>query len=526
MSEGSPTSWQPEADEIQRRRELALQLGGAERVGRQHDEGKLTVRERIARLVDPGSFQEVGQLTGAGVYVGGTLERVVPAPYVTGLARIDGRPVAVGGEDFTVRGGSSPGLDRRKGGQGGFVEDLAFHYRIPLINLADGAGGSVKTVARTGHAHLPGADTFERSVALLGRVPVISAVLGSSAGGPAARAVLSHWSVMVEGTSHIFSTGPAVVERALGQRPSKEELGGVKVSVDAAGCVANRAASEDEAFRLIRRFLGYMPQNVWELPSRVACEDPPDRADEALLALVPRNRRRMYDIRRLIAHVVDRDSVFEIQPTYGRTVITCLARLDGYAVGVVANNPMVYAGALDAPGARKTEHFVEVCDTFHLPIVFFVDTPGFMVGRAAELAATLPAGVRALFVAHQATVPKLSVIIRKCYGMGGMLPTTTDPLALRLAWPSAEWGSLPIEGGVAVAYRRDIAAAPDPAKRQREIEEELHGLGSPFRTAEAFGVEDIIDPRETRRILCRFVEAAQPALRGGLGPKPRVGVRP
>lgn len=519
-------SWQPEVDELRRRRELALELGGKERVQRQHETGKLTIRERIDRLVDPGSFQEVGQLTGSATYANGKPESLIPAPYVMGLARIAGRLVAIGGEDFTVRGGSSAGLDRRKGGQGGFVEDLAYQYRMPLINLIEGAGGTVTTVARTGHAHLPGVDTFERSAQLLARVPVIGAVLGSSAGGPAARAVLSHWSVMVEGTSQIFSTGPAVVERALGQRPTKEELGGVEVAVDTAGCIHNRVPDEDEAFRLIRRFLSYMPQNVWELPPRVTSEDPPERREDELLSVVPRNRRRMYDMRRLIELIVDRDSCFEIQPTYGKTVIACLARLNGYAVGVVANNPMVFGGALDAPGARKTEHFVEVCDTFHLPIVFLVDTPGFMIGRAAELAATLPAGVRALYVAHQATVPKISVIIRKCYGMGGMVPTSTDSLNLRLAWPSAEWGSLPIEGGVSVAYRREIEQAPDPAKRQQEIEAELLALNSPLRTAEAFGVEDMIDPRDTRPALCRFIEAAQPALRGELGPKYKSGVRP
>jgi acetyl-CoA carboxylase carboxyltransferase component len=443
-----------------------------------------------------------------------------------GLARIGGRPVAVGGEDFTVRGGSSPGLDRRKGGQGGFVEDLAHEYRIPLVNLVDGAGGSVRTVARTGHAHLPGADTFARSVALLGRVPVVSAVLGSSAGGPAARAVLSHFSVMVERTSHVFSSGPTVVERALGERLTKEEVGGADVAVDAGGAIHNRVSSEDEAFALLRRVLGYLPSNVWELPPRRAADDPAERRDEALLSLVPRNRRRMYDMRRLVDHVVDRESLCEIQPTYGRTVIAALARLGGWPVGVIANNPMHLGGALDAPGARKIEHFVELCDTFHLPLVFFVDTPGFMIGRAAELAGTLPAGCRALWAAQQATVPKVSVIVRKCYGMGGMVPTATDPLALRLAWPSAEWGSLPIEGGVAVAYRREIAAAPDPAARQREIEEELRAMNSPWRTAEAFGVEDIIDPRETRPLLCRLIEAAQGALGGCLGPRARPGVRP
>jgi acetyl-CoA carboxylase carboxyltransferase component len=521
-----PVSWEAEAEELRRRRELARELGGAERVARQHADGKLTVRERIERLADAGSFQEFGALTGAATYVDGRLQTITPSPYVMGLARIDGRTVAIGGEDFTVRGGSSAGLDRRKGGQGGLVEDLAHEYRVPLVNLVDGAGGSVRTVARTGHAHLPGTDTFGRSVALLARVPVIGAVLGSSAGGPAARAVLSHFSVMVEGTSHVFSAGPAVAERALGERLTKDELGGAGVAVDAGGAIHNRVASEDDAFAQVRRVLGYLPSNVWELPPRVAIDDPADRRDEALLAIVPRNRRRMYDMGRLIGHVVDRGSLFEVRPTYGRTVITALARLDGYVVGVIANNPMHLGGALDAPGARKMEHFVEVCDTFHIPLVFFVDTPGFMIGRAAELAGTLPAGARALWAAQQATVPKASVIVRKCYGMGGMVPTATDSLSLRLAWPSAEWGSLPIEGGVAAAFRRELAAAPDPKAREREIEAELRAVASPFRTAEAFGVEDIVDPRETRPYLCHFIDAAQASLKTNLGPKPKYGVRP
>ncbi|MGE0679310.1 MAG: acyl-CoA carboxylase subunit beta [Candidatus Binatia bacterium] len=518
-------SWQAEVEELQRRRDLARELGGAERVQRQHDDGKLTIRERIDRLVDPNSFHEVGQLAGAATYENGELRQFIPAPYVMGLAKIDGRFVAVGGEDFTVRGGSSAGLDRRKGGQGGFSEDLAYEYRIPLINLCDGAGGTVTSKAR-GHARLPGVDSFERCVQLLERGPVVGAVVGSCAGGPAARAVLSHWSVMVDRTGHIFAAGPAVVERALSQQVSKEELGGVEVAVDTGGCIHNRAADEAECFALIRRYLSYMPQNVWELPPRVPSNDAPDRQEEALLSIVPRNRRRAYDMRRVIQLIVDRDSCFEIQPTHGQTVITCLARLHGYVVGVIANNPMVCGGALDAAGARKQEHFVEVCDTFHIPLLFLVDTPGFMVGREAEQAGTLRAGMRALYVVQQATVPKLSVIIRKCYGMGGGLPTSTDTLKLRLGWPSAEWGSLPIEGGVAVAYRREIATAADPAKRQQEIEEELRALNSPLRTAEAFGVEDIIDPRETRPLLCRFIEAAQSALRGGLGPKRKAGVRP
>lgn len=234
-------SWQPEVEELQRRHALAQELGGQERVKRQHEEGKLTIRERIEALVDADSFQEVGGRAGRGTYEDGNLTSFTPSPYVMGLAKIDGRSVAIGGEDFTVRGGTGGGLDRRKGGQGGFIEDLTYEYRIPLINLIDGAGGSVRSIARSGHANLPGVDTFERSVQLLGRVPVLSAVLGSSAGGPAGRAVLSHWSVMAERTSHIFAAGPAVVGRALGQELSKEELGGVDVAVDTAGCIDNRA---------------------------------------------------------------------------------------------------------------------------------------------------------------------------------------------------------------------------------------------------------------------------------------------
>lgn len=282
-------SWDAEAEELRRRRALAQELGGAERVARHHADGKLTVRERIERLVDKGSFQEFGALTGAAAYVEGRLEKITPAPYVMGLARIDGRVVAIGGEDFTVRGGSSPGLDRRKGGQGGLVEDLAHEYRVPLVNLVDGAGGWVRTVARTGHAHLPGVDTFGRSVQLLARVPVLGAVLGSSAGGPAARAVLSHFSVMVEGTSHVFSAGPAVAERALGERLTKDELGGADVAVDAGGAIHNRVRSEEEAFAQVRRVLAYLPSNVWELPPgrRPGATAPPRRCQGPFRAPPP-----------------------------------------------------------------------------------------------------------------------------------------------------------------------------------------------------------------------------------------------
>jgi len=351
-------------------------------------------------------------------------------------------------------------------------------------------------------------------------------VMGTAAGGPAGRAILSHWTVMVRGTSQVFAAGPPVVERSLGQKIGKEELGGAAIAVDVAGTIDNVASSEAECFAMVRRYLSYMPQNVWELPPVAACDDPADRRAEELASIVPQDRRRPYNMRKLIGLVADRDSIFEIQPSFGKAVITSLARMNGRVVGIIANNPMFYGGAIDVRGARKQTHFIDLCDCFHIPLIFFVDVPGFMVGKDAEAAATLREGMRSVYAALQATVPVYTVVIRKCYGMAGMGATDKNGLDFKIAWPSAEWGSLPIEGGVAAAFRREIAQAPDPRAREREIELDFQAKASPFRTAEAFGVEDIIDPRATRAYLCRFIEAAQGRLATTVGPKPKYGVRP
>ncbi|MDR4126880.1 acyl-CoA carboxylase subunit beta [Yanghanlia caeni] len=513
--------------ELTFRRAESLKMGGEQAIERQHQNGRLTVRERIQKLTDPGSFREVGTLAGTGTYdAQNRLVSVTPAPYVAGLARIDGRPVALGGEDFTVRGGTTFGSTRRKGGQGGFIEDLAHHYRIPLVNLIDGAGGSVTSIKRRGHSVFPGVHGFERSVELLGEVPVVSAVLGTAAGGPAGRAILSHFSVMVRGTSQIFAAGPPVVKRSLGQTIDKNDLGGAKVAVDTAGTIHNSAGSEEEAFEQIRRFLSYMPSNVWELPPVVETADPVDRCDEKLATIVPEKRTQAYSMHRLVQMVIDRDSGFEIRPTYGKSVITMLARMGGRPVGIIANNPMVYGGAMDVHSARKQIHFMELCDTFHIPLIFFVDVPGFMVGLKAEQEGTLREGMRAVTVAGKLKVPTITLVIRKCYGMAGMATCNKNDIDLKLAWPSAEWGSLPVEGGVAAAFRKEIQAAADPVAREREIEAELKPYASPFRTAEAFAVEEIIDPRETRPVLCEFIALAEKRLQADVGLKPRYGVQP
>ena len=286
------------------------------------------------------------------------------------------------------------------------------------------------------------------------------------------------------------------------------------------------AEDEDDCFRQIRRFLSYLPSNVWQAPPRVEPQDDPERREEALLSFIPRNRRRPYDVRKLLELIVDRGSLFDLSPYYGRSLVTALARLNGYPVAVVANDPTHLGGSLDAAASEKLMRFVDFCDTFHLPVVNFVDQPGFLVGSAAEEQGTIRKGVRALCAIEESTVPWVAVIVRRCYGVAGGGHGRHGGLNLRYAWPSAEWGSLPVEGGVEAAYRREIEAAPDPEEKRRELEDKLNELRSPFRTAEAFGVEEMVDPRDTRPLLCQFVETAQELVRTQLGPKWRFGMRP
>ena len=283
------------------------------------------------------------------------------------------------------------------------------------------------------------------------------------------------------------------------------------------GVVDNEAESEDDAFAQIRRFLSYLPTNIWQAAPRAESGDPRDRAEAALLEIVPRDRRKIYDARKLLRLVLDRDSIFELGRGYGREQITALARLDGQPIGVWANDPRFYAGAMTAIAARKVRRFVELCDTFHLPVVAFVDEPGFMIGGQSEREATIRFGAEAIFAVVQATVPWVSVIVRKSYGVAAAAHFA--PEGTVLAWPSAEGGALPIEGGVAVAFRREIASAPDPEARRRELEEQFASARAPFARAEAFGVHDLLDPRETRARLCDWVDEIQTALAAQIGPR-------
>jgi acetyl-CoA carboxylase carboxyltransferase component len=512
-------SWQKELDELERRRELAGRMGGPVGIARQHSRGKLTVRERIAALADPGSFREFMGLAGRGTYDGDRLVDFTPKPSVEGTCTLDGRKVVVTGGDFTVRGGSAGGASGMLGAEPSPMR-RALEWRLPPIRLLDAAGGSVRSFEEIGRTYLPDGNVWSALDAeLLGAVPVVSAVLGSVAGLPAVNACLAHFNLMVRGTGHLFPGGPPVVKRALGYDVSKEELGGEHIHVHESGVVDNLAESEEQAFELVRGFLSYLPDNVWELSPRSAPHDDPERRDEALLSLVPRQRSRTYDAHALVESVVDRDSFFEIAPLYGRSRITGLARVDGWAVGVMSNNPLHLGGSTDVAAGDKVIRLLQLCDTFHLPLVSFADEPGFMVGLESERRGIERAGARLVAVTCRSRMPWITFVVRRLYGVAGQCQHRPSGMFRRYAWPSAHWGSMPIEGGALAAYRREIESAPDPEARRAEIEAKLQALASPFRTAEATG-QDIIDPRETRPLLCEFAADAQRVLRTQLGPAP------
>jgi acetyl-CoA carboxylase carboxyltransferase component len=512
-------SWIEAVQEIEQRREFAAEMGGPERIARQHVQGKLTIRERIERFLDPGSFFEIGGMVGEGEYDDQRrLTGFKPGAYVMGTGTVAGRPLCVGGEDFTISGGSG-GAHK---GPADFIQPFAREYRIPLVQFADGAGASAKSYEDAGRMHLPDGKMWALDVDLLASVPVVSAVMGPAAGHVAGRAVLAHFSVMVKGQGQIFASGPPVVKRALGEDVTKEELGGTDIHVRQSGVIDNEAKDEEDAFRQIREFLSFLPPNVWEAPPRGPITDGPDRREERLLSIIPKERTRAYDMRELIRLVVDDGHFFEMRPYFGGSLITAFARMHGYPVGVIANNPKVGAGALTAQAADKHTHFVDLCNAFNIPVVAFVDVPGFMIGTAAERTGLMRAGMRAVVAGVQARVPHIAIQVRKSYGMAGDAVSCLGgggSLNLRFGWPSGEWGSIPIEGGVAAAYRRVIESAPDPEAMRLEIEQRMQANRSAFRVAEAFEILDIIDPRATRPIICRFVETAQPLLRQLAGPK-------
>lgn len=510
-------SWYREATEIALRRQLSKQQGGEEAIATHHAKGRLTIRERIDALVAIDSFEEHGEGAGfAEKSENGEIEGFSPANYVVGFGELDGRRVVVGGEDFTLKGGSPNGAGLRKSV---YAEELAVQFKVPLVRMLEGGGGSVAgsgggkptTVGSPVYAE----PRFKIIADAMNQVPVVSAAMGPVAGFPAGRLVASHFSVMVKDTSQVMVAGPALVERALGVSLTKEELGGWKIHTRS-GIVDNVAETEEEALDQARQFLSYLPQNVWQLAPRQDCDDDRERADEALISIVPRDGRIPFEMRDLIRHVVDSASFFEIAPDFGHGQIIGLARLNGASVGIIANDCRHFAGAMTAEGSQKAKRLMELCDTFHLPIVNFMDEPGFMIGPGAEQAACIRYGMSAVAAAVQSTVPWANVAIHKSFGVASAAHYA--PNTYKLAWPSWEMGALPVEGGVAVAFHREIAAAEDPAAKRRELEEKLLKNRSPFPMMESFAVHELIDPRETRSKLCRWIDWIEPLLEELKGP--------
>jgi acetyl-CoA carboxylase carboxyltransferase component len=510
--------WGKDVEELNYRRALAKQMGGQKNIAKHKKKGKYTVRERIDRLFDKDSFNEIGTLVGRVEYDDDSkISSLVPAAHLIGHGKVNGRMMVIQGGDHTVRGNI-------QGHKRELAAKMSIEWKVPYIRLVEEPGGSVRGIE--GHAnparqiHMP-PQSLTYTMPLMYQVPVVSAALGAVAGYAAIWMAEAHFSIMTKVDCDIFVAGPPVTQRAFGITQSKAEIGGYKIHAFKSGVVDNVAEDEDDVFRQIKHFMDYMPQNVWEQPKRLATSDSPDRRDEELLSIIPKDKKKTYDIRKLISHIVDRDSMFEMTPYFGRPFVTILARIDGYPVAIMSNDCMHYAGAQTPDAADKMAKFIDMADTFHLPVIYLMDVPGFMVGVESESTGMIRRAARAQFALDQATVPWVSVIIRRRFGVAGGLRGSKLRLNLTYAWPSAVLSAMPLEGGVMAAYKSQIEAAPDPNAERERIEQRLEKLNSPFRAGESMWYDEMIDPRETRPMLCEFVKQAYEVTKTQLGPKYR-----
>ena len=494
---------------IETARKAALEMGGADSVARQHKRGKLTCRERLDLLLDPGSFIEYGILAQSIVEVPGRTAKIAMAGgVVIGTGMIEGRRVFVLADDATVASGARGAAGGRKSGH---VIQLALKQRFPLISLLEASAGRVQDMmgsrAWAGLGFDPHTTGFGAMVDLSGVVPMVSAAMGNSVGGAAFNAMLSDFVPMVKGTSFMAVSGPPVVLGAVGERVSAQDLGGAHVHLAETGQADYGAENDQDCMRVIREYLGYFPSSSYQLPPIRSTDDSPERRCDRLLDIVPTNQRRPYDMHEVIEDIVDEGGYLPLKHEYGKSVITCLARIDGYSVGIIASQPMHMAGVLDYTAAYKAIHFMDLCDAFHLPLIFLVDCPGFIVGKEWEKHSMLKTVARALHVHRRLTVPKITVIVRKAYGLAywilGGKAMNPDALA---AWPTASFSLMAPEPAINVLYEQEIASAPDPEQRRVELMELFSQEYAPDNAARDFTLDDIIDPRDTRAFLARSLE--------------------
>jgi len=478
----------------------------AEATRRSHDAGRMTCRDRVEALVDPGTFREMGALAGPTRDNPFNANLVAPADgIIAGTARIDGRPVAVFATDGSIAGGSMGVVGSHKMTR---MMDLANDGGYPLVMIVEGGGHRIQDGLDARSFAVGGMwrigswlDAVER---LSGWVPTVTIVPGVGFAGPANLAALSDCTIMVRGGSTIGMAGPRLVKAGVGEDLTAEDMGSAELQADRNGSVELAVDDDAGTVTATRRFLSYLPSNATaELPV-IDCDDPVDRSCPELRDLVPVNLRRGYDVRKVVDAVADRGSVFELRPTNARNLVTALARLGGRPVGIVANQAGHLAGILDAAACRKGARFIGMCDAYGIPLVYLMDTPGFLVGMGAEESNLIRWSARFLWELGQATVPRVSVILRKGYGLAyyAMAGGRSHQAELAVAWPQAQISAMSIEGAIDVLYRHEYATAPDPAVRRQEIIDDFVSRADALRAADGFGIDDVIDPADTRAVLC------------------------
>jgi acetyl-CoA carboxylase carboxyltransferase component len=498
--------------ELEARRAQACGMGGPERVAKQRSRGKMTARERLAALFDDGLFFEVGMHgTQMGLAAGqdGT-DKPASDAVVTTFGKIDGRMVCAAAYDFTVKGGSIGYTGEEKVTR---LRSMALKGRWPMVWLIDSGGARIdpgsshpdmlSLFAGTGHL-------FREQVLMSGVVPQVAAMVGPGAAGTAYIPGLADYVPMVKGIGSLALGGPALVKAATGQDISEQDLGGSKIHSEVSGVGDGEFADDAACLRAVQRYLSYLPSNRDELPPEVPCDDPIDRRDDSLLDLLPDSNRKPYDMYKLLCSVVDHGELFDIKPRFARSLITCFARIGGKSVGVVANQPMHLGGILDNDSADKAAHFVQICDAFNVPLVFFQDVPGFMVGSKVEHSGIIRHGAKMLHVMSAATVPKLTVVVRKAYGAGYyvMCGRAYEP-DLIVSWPTAEISVMGAEGMVGIAAKKLFGNTEPSPEARKNIVEAIQKNIDIYKVAGWGLVDDVIDPRDTRRVLAWGLELAR-----------------
>lgn len=489
--------------ELQAQREKARQGGGPARIEAQHDRGKLTARERIARLLDPGTFQEIGPfITHRHTDFGMDQKRYPGDSVVTGFGKIDGRRVCVYAQDFTVIGGSFSEVQGQKVAQ---IMDLALESGVPVIALNDSVGARIQEGIYGLAAY---AELFWRNTLASGVIPQISVMLGPCAGGSVYSPGLTDFVIMTKGLSHMFITGPDVIRTVTHEEVDLETLGGAMTHSTVSGVAHFVADDEDHALRLTRALLSYLPSNNAEPPPAVEPMDDPWRMDETLNTIVPTDPSEAYDMRAVIHRVFDLGSFLEVHENFAQNAVVGFARLHGQVVGVVAQQPMILAGVIDIDASDKMARFIRFCDAFNIPLITFVDSPGFLPGVAQEHGGIIRHGAKIVYAYAEATVPKLAVVLRKAYG-GAYIVMSSKYIRTDLvyAWPTAEIAVMGAEGAVNILYRKELAAAEDPEAERKRLEAEYRErFSKPYQAAASGHIDDILIPAETRPRLIAALE--------------------